>query len=107
MPITGVTEEEYKHFLEHGGSLIFEIDAKDIDSTGGFEESPLIEPHLESGFELKPSPIIEEPPNSTALFLYGGSWTRVVTHTYLKGGRIVYRKLPSGRYEAKVEAPDR
>lgn len=107
MPIAGVTEEEYKHFLAHGGTLIFEIDADDIDSRGGFEDSPLVKPHLESGFELRPSQVIEDLPNTAALFLYGGSWTRVVTHTYLQGGTINYRKLPSGRYEAKVEAPDR
>jgi hypothetical protein len=94
MPITGVTEEQYK-------------DAKDIDSTGGFENAALIKPYLESGFELKPSPIIEAPENAAALFLYGGSWTRVITHTYPRGGSIVYRKLPSGRYEAKVRAPIR
>ena len=42
-----------------------EIEGADIDSTGGFEESPLIKPYLHSGFELKPSPILEEPENRT------------------------------------------
>ena len=107
MPITGVTEEEYKHFLNHGGTLTFEIDSTDIDSTGGFEESPLIKPYLSTGFELRPSPIMSEPINSAALFLYGGSWTRVVTATYKNGGTIIYKKLPNGRYEAEVTAPTR
>jgi hypothetical protein len=93
MAITGVTEEEYKNYLSHGGTLVFEIEATDIDSTGGFESSPLIKPHLSTGFELKPSPIMDEPENSAALFLYGGSWTRVVTHTYKNGGSIIYKKL--------------
>ncbi len=105
MAITGVSEAEYKHFLSHGGDLTFEIEATDIDSTGGFESSPLIKPFLASGFELRPSPIIEEPQDQALLLFYGGSWTRVVTHTYLNGGSIIYKKLSNGRYEAKVSLP--
>lgn len=107
MAITGVDEAAYKQFLSHGGSLTFEIDATDIDSTGGFESSPLIQPFLNSGFELRPSPVIEEPKERAMLLLYGGSWTRVVTHTYLNGGSITYKKLANGRYEAKVSTPQR
>lgn len=107
MAITGVTEEEYKHYVARGGKLRFEIEASDIDPSGAFEKSPQIQPYLSSGFELKPSPIIEMPANSAALFLFGGSWDRVIAHTYKNGGKIVYAKLPSGRYEAKVEAPAR
>ena len=107
MAITGVDEISYKQFLSHGGALTFEIDATDIDSTGGFESSPLIQPFLNSGFELRPSPIIEEPQERALLLLYGGSWTRVVTHTYLNGGSVTYKKLAGGRYEAKVSTPRR
>lgn len=107
MAITGVTETEYRHYVDHGGALRFEINASDLDPSGAFEKSPLIQPYLTSGFELKPSPIIEMPANSAALFLYGGSWDRVIAHTYKNGGKIVYAKLPSGCYEAKVEAPTR
>ena len=107
MAITGVDEAAYKQFLSHGGNLTFEIDATDIDSTGGFESSPLIQPFLSSGFELKPSPIIEEPKERALLLLYGASWTRVVIHTYLNGGSITYKKLANGRYEAQVSALQR
>lgn len=107
MAITGVSEAEYKDFLAHGGTLTFEIEATDIDSTGGFESSPLIQPFLSSGFELRPSPIIEEPQERALLLLYGGSWTRVVTHTYLNGGSVTYKKLQNGRYEAVASVPPR
>lgn len=107
MAITGVTEEDYRHFVKHGGKLRFEMEAKDLDPSSSFEKSPLLAPYLEYGFELKPSPVIEMPQNSAALFLYGGSWDRVIAHTYLNGGRIVYKKLASGRYEAVAEAPIR
>lgn len=106
MAISGVSETDYRRFLAHGGTLIFEVDAEDIDSSRGFESSPLIQPYLESGFELKPSPIINEPREKAMLFLYGGSWTRVITRTYLDGGTITYKKLPSGRYEANVVVPE-
>jgi hypothetical protein len=105
MPITGVTEEAYREYLCKGGTLTFEIDSSDIDNKGGFEESPLIAPDLTSGFELKPSDIFDEPDNSAALFLYGGSWTRVVAHTYKHGGKIVYKKIQNGRYQAIATIP--
>lgn len=107
MAITGVTEGQYRDYVEHGGRLRFEMEARDLDPSGSFEKSPLLAPYLESGFELKPSPIIEMPQNSAALFLYGGSWDRVIAHIYLNGGRIVYKKLATSRYEAVAEAPSR
>lgn len=102
MAITGVTEQQYRDFLSKGGNLTFEIDAADIDLSGQFEKSPLIKPFLSSGFELKPSPIIDNPRDAAQILLYGDSWTCVVTLVYKKGGSIIYKKLPSGRYEAKV-----
>lgn len=105
MSITGVPEQQYRDYLKHGGNLTFEIDATDIDASGCFENSPLIAPFLLSGFELKPSPIFEEVKTSAQLLLYGDSWTRIVTRTYLQGGSVIYRKLTTGRYEAKVSAP--
>ena len=107
MVITGVDEASYRQFLSHGGELTFEIDAADIDATGGFEFAPLIQPFLSSSLELRPSPIIEDPNEGALLLLYGGSWTRVVTHTYLNDGSVIYKKLESGRYEAKVSMPQR
>jgi hypothetical protein len=105
--ITGVTEEQYRHYVAHGGKLRFEMEARDLDPSGSFEKSPFLAPYLESGFELKPSPVIEMPQNSAALFLYGDSWDLVIAHTYLNGGSIVYKKLASGRYEALAEVPVR
>jgi hypothetical protein len=105
MAITGVTENQYKTFLSSGGSLTFYLDAKDIDSSGGFESSPLISPYLSSGFELVPTPVIHEPIERGMLLFYGGSWERVIAHTYLNNGKIIYKKLPDGRYEAKVNVP--
>lgn len=40
MAITGVSEQQYRDYLKHGGNLTFEIDATDIDTRGNFEKSP-------------------------------------------------------------------
>ena len=106
MAVTGVSEEEYTNYLEHGGTLVFEIDSTNIDPSGEFEESPLIKPYLTSGFELKPTEEVDDE-SGMQLLLYGGSWTKVVTYTYRRGGNIIYRKLSNGKYEAKVSAPNR
>jgi hypothetical protein len=107
MPITGPSEAEYTHFLSHGGELTFNgLRATDIDSVAAFEESPLIKPHLDTGFEIQPSSAVVDDPHSRApLLYYGGSWTRVVVSAYANGGKIIYRRLPDGMYEAKVSTP--
>ena len=107
MAIVGPTEESYRELLAHGGELTFEIDANDIDSSGVFEKSPLIAPYLNSGFELKPSPIIAEPENLSPLYLYGGSWTRVMAQVYTNGGKITYKKIGDIRYSATVKFPSK
>jgi hypothetical protein len=105
MAIQGVTEDQYTQFLKNGGKLIFQIDAGDIDPTGGFARSPIIAPNLSTGFELVPSPIIEDPNHRGQLLFFGGSWERVIAYTYLHGGKIIYKKLPDGRFEAAVSMP--
>jgi hypothetical protein len=79
MAITGVTEQQYREFLFKGGDLTFEIDSTEIYSSGQFEKSPLIEPFIFSGFELRPSPIIDYPKEAAQILLHGDSWTSVVT----------------------------
>ncbi len=81
------------------------MDAEDIDAGRAFESLPLIEPYLESGFELEPSSITSESQGASLLLVHGDPWTRVVTYTYRRDGKIVYRKLTNGQYEAKVSAP--
>ncbi len=100
MKIDGPNEEDYRHFLAHGGTVKFELDATDIDGSGEFEEISAIKPKLESGFKLDPSPASTEPTNAAALYLYGGSWVQVVNQITQRRGELEYRRLKSGRYEA-------
>ena len=105
MAVTGVTKEQYNNFLQNGGDVTFVIDAADIAPDNEFEISPLIKPYLHSGFELRPSSIIDEPKVAAEIYVYGESWTRVITFVYRKGGKIIYRKLSNGQFQAACSIP--
>jgi hypothetical protein len=105
MVISNVTEEEYRSFLSEGGSLTFEIDVTDIELSGRLEQSPRIGPIISSSFGLQPSPVMENSKEVTQFLQHGDSWARVVAHVYKNGGSVIYKKLPTGRYEAKVSIP--
>jgi len=105
LAITGVSQEQYAHYLSNGGTLVFQLEANDIEPGSGFEKSALISPFLDTGFELKPPPLIESPSDAAQLLLRGESWLRVVVFTYRRGGSIVYKRVAAGRYEATVSSP--
>lgn len=105
MAATGVTNDEYLRFLKNGGTLVFEVDATDIDASENFTLNPEIASRLDTGFELRPSPIIDSPEERAELLTLGEPWVRVIVFTYASGGSIIYRKLPNGRFEATVTIP--
>jgi hypothetical protein len=105
MAVTGPTHQQYNDFLTNGGTLTFTIDANDISPDNTFENLPLIKPYLYSGFELRPSSIIHEPQEAAQIYIHGDSWTRVVTIVYRNGGKIVYKKLSSGIFQAECTIP--
>ena len=107
MAVTGASQSEYNEYLSKGGTLIFQIDEPDIDPSGSFKHSPLIAPHLKTGFELKPTSMIDDDHSAMPLLLHGDSWTKIVVFTYRRGGSIIYRQLSDGRYEARTFAPPR
>ena len=105
MEITGVTSEEYERFLKYGGVIIVYLDRDSFMRDKTLEESPAIKPLLQHGFELPPTTLIYDDSAAMQLLLHGDTWTRIVTHTYRKGGRIVYRKVSEETYEAIVTVP--
>lgn len=105
MAVTGASPSEYKEYLSQGGLLTFQIDELDIDPSGSFKLSPLIAPHLKTGFELRPTSMIDDDLSAMPLLLHGDNWTKIVVFTYRRGGSIIYRQLNDGRYEAKTFAP--
>ena len=106
MAIQGVTPEAYEQlFSNAGGEIIATLDRSDISSDGSFEESSLIGPYLYSGFEIKPNPPTSEPSIIANLCVYGDDWTQLIARTYLRGGKIVYRRVDDRQYEAKITVP--
>ena len=106
MAIQGVTPEACEQlFSNAGGEIIATLDRSDISSDGSFEESSLIGPYLYSGFEIKPNPPISEPSIIANLCVYGDNWTQLIARTYLRGGKIVYRRVDDRQYEAKITVP--
>jgi hypothetical protein len=105
MPITGITEGQYEQFLAHGGRVTVQLDREDFSKDAAFEQGPSIRPLLKSGFELPPTSLIYDESAAAKIYWYGDTWARAITHIYRNGGKIVYRKTDSGKYEATLELP--
>lgn len=107
MAITGATPEQYEKFLQDGGTLTLIVDKTEVGKSGEFERYPDLKDNLDSGFELPPTSLIYEPKARFDLLTNGDQWTRTTTAVYTSGGRIIYRRLPNGRYEAQLSIPKR
>ncbi len=96
---------EWENFKKNGGAITFEIDPTDISSTQEFEEFPSIKPNLSTGFELPPTSLINAPELQALIQGHGSEWDHILCRIYLAGGKVVYKKLPSGKYEANCTVP--
>lgn len=106
MAITGVASQQYEDFLRNGGELTLTLDKTDFSKDGEFEQFPNLKDRLNSGFELPPSTIISDPSARMDIYTLGDQWTCTITAVYARGGRIIYRRLANGRYEAKLSIPE-
>lgn len=102
MPITysEIKNGEWERFKKDGGSIEFEIDREDISSTENFEKFATIAPDLTTGFELPPPRLIDTPELRALVNVYGSEWDHILCRIYLAGGKVIYKKLQSGKYEA-------
>jgi hypothetical protein len=98
-------KSEWENFKQHGGSITFMIDREDISSTNDFENFPEIQPHLETGFEIPPTCLIQTPELQALIATHGSTWDYILCRIYLSDGKVTYRKLENGRYEAICEVP--
>lgn len=105
MTIAGVTIADYRKFLNEGGQITFEIDAEDIERDKKFENIPQIKSLLSTGFELPPTSIIDDSRAVVQIWTYGEPWTIVLTDVYRKRGKIIYKRLISGKYQAECSIP--
>ena len=93
--------EVVRGVIEHGGIYTIEIDASEIPMTEVEEAWDDIAPVLTSGFEIPPS-TVQDPVAANEILTKVDTWGQIVVLVYRSGGRIIYRKLPSGLYEASV-----
>ena len=107
MAFSGVTSQQYEDFLSDGGELTLTLDRSDFSRNGEFEHFPDLQDRLDTGFELPPPSLVEEPAARAHILVHGDQWSRTMVVVYSRGGRIVYRRLLGGRYEAKLSLPPR
>lgn len=98
-------KEEFERFKNEGGDIVFEIDGEDISSSREFESFPSIKPNLKSGFELPPTSMIEAPELQALISVYGSAWDYILARVYLSKGKVIYRQLNNGKYEAHCSVP--
>ena len=98
-------KQEWENFKKNGGSITFEIDPEDISSTKDFETYSSIQPKLTSGFELPPTSLINTPELQALIQVHGSQWDYILCRVYLSGGNVIYKKNPSGKYEATCNIP--
>ncbi len=92
-----------KNVWANGGSYTMTVDEADIpmdDDAKRYHAK-----NLETGFEMRPSTIIHSPKEGAEILARADGWTTVQIRTYQHGGIIVYRRLPSGQYEAVIKQP--
>lgn len=102
MAITYTAEKsaEWNAFKVKGGSIMFEIDRTDISHDAAFETLASLQSKLRTGFEIPPTSLIETPELQALIQLHGSEWDRILCRIYLAGGKVVYRQLENGKYEA-------
>lgn len=99
--LTAADRAGIDNILVNGGTYTVIIDAADIQMTPATEQWPDIAPNLTTGFELPLTPPTN-PRDTATVLLYGDLWGRELVKIGNKGGRVVYRKRPSGQYEADI-----
>ena len=98
MPIIKApTLYQYEDFMKNGGQISYVIDTLELSEIREFEEVPVIKASLHSGFELGPNLQSKE---VSDLIRHGNIWNRIVNSVYSKNGKITYKKLSSGNYQA-------
>ncbi|PCJ47368.1 MAG: hypothetical protein COA74_11650 [Gammaproteobacteria bacterium] len=96
---------EFEKFKKEGGNITFEIDATDISQNKKFEEFPSIKPKLKTGFEIPPTSMIEAPELQALISVYGSPWDYILARVYLSQGKVIYKQIQNGKYEAHCSTP--
>lgn len=100
MAVTGVSAQEYQDFFTNGGNVTYNIESNDISDNADFENFETIKPNLKTGFELPPSSVIHSLESQVEIIRYGTEWTKIVARVYRNDGKIIYKKLDNGSFQA-------
>lgn len=103
---TAQKHAEWNAFKANGGSITFEIDGTDISHDAAFENLPSLKSRLKSGFEIPPTSLIETAELQALILVHGTQWDDILRRIYLAGGKVVYRQLGNGKYEATCTVPE-
>lgn len=103
---TAALKDEWESFKNNGGKIVFEVDPEDIASDRGFETDASLRPNLATGFELAPTSLIDTPELQALIQTAGSEWSYIFMRIYLAGGKVIYRRLPSGKYSASCEVSE-
>lgn len=101
----GSTQEQYEKFMKEGGDIVFEIDATDISKNREFESFDSIKPKLDTGFELPPTTMIHVADFLAAIRIHGDEWSNILVTIYLCGGKVVYKRISTDKYQAHCSVP--
>lgn len=105
MKLAAQEYQSIRGVIDNGGFYDIEIDASEIPMTAKEEAWEDIAPVLTTGFEMAPTTIIHDAVTANDILTKIETWGQIVVLIYRRGGKITYRKLPNGRYNAHVERP--
>jgi hypothetical protein len=97
--------KEYDRFKSEGGDIVFTIDGTDISEKKEFEQFPSVIPKLQTGFELPPTTMIHAAELLAQIRVRGSEWDNILASVYLCGGKIIYKQIGGGKYEAHCSVP--
>ncbi|WP_221167007.1 hypothetical protein [Rhizobium lentis] len=89
-----------RNVLDKGGSYTMLLDADDMKMSDDVVEA--LGETLHTGFEMKPTSIIYSDATASEILRLADGWTAVPVRVYRAGGKILYKKLSDGRFEASI-----
>ncbi|MDW9365806.1 hypothetical protein GOA99_07180 [Sinorhizobium meliloti] len=86
--------------LKEGGSYTMLLDADDMQMSDDVVEA--LGDTLHTGFEMEPTSLIYFDDAASEILRLADGWTAVPVRVYRAGGKIIYKKLSDGRFEARI-----
>lgn len=101
--MTALTQEDREaitSILENGGSHTITLEEADVGMTDEVRQA--LGNRLHTGFDLPPTSLIYLDKEATEILALSRGWTQIPVLVYRADGKIIYKRLPNGRYEAQI-----